>query len=46
MKDSEILERIKLGDEAVLDYLYKKNFKMMTKMVMNNNGNDDEAKDI
>ncbi len=46
MKDSEILERIKLGDEAVLDYLYKKNFKMMTKMVMNNNGNEDEAKDI
>jgi RNA polymerase sigma factor (sigma-70 family) len=46
MKDSEILERIKQGDEVVLDYLYKKNFKMMTKMVMNNNGNEDEAKDI
>jgi RNA polymerase sigma factor (sigma-70 family) len=46
MKDSEILERIKKGDESALDYLYKKNFKMMTKMVMNNNGNEDEAKDI
>ncbi len=46
MKDNEILERIKLGDEAVLDHLYKKNYKMMTKMVMNNNGNEDEAKDI
>ncbi|MBC8110827.1 MAG: sigma-70 family RNA polymerase sigma factor, partial [Verrucomicrobia bacterium] len=34
------------GDERVLDYLYKKNFKMMTKIVINNNGSEDEAKDI
>lgn len=46
MKDSEILDRIKQGDESALDYLYKKNFKMMTKMVMNNSGTEDEAKDI
>lgn len=46
MKDSEILERIKKGDESALDYLYKKNYKMMTKLVINNNGSEDEAKDV
>jgi len=46
MKDSEILAKIKQGDESALDYLYKKNFKMMTKMVINNSGSEDEAKDI
>ena len=46
MKDSEILEKIRKGDESALDYLYKKNFKMMTKLVINNNGTEDEAKDI
>jgi RNA polymerase sigma factor (sigma-70 family) len=46
MKDSEILARIRQGDEGALDYLYKKNYKMMTKMVINNSGTEDEAKDI
>ncbi len=46
MKDSEILERIRKGDESALDYLYKKNYKMMTKLVINNNGSEDEAKDV
>jgi RNA polymerase sigma factor (sigma-70 family) len=46
MKDSEILAKIRQGDEGALDYLYKKNYKMMTKMVINNSGNEDEAKDI
>jgi RNA polymerase sigma factor (sigma-70 family) len=46
MRDSEILEKIRKGDESALDYLYKKNFKMMTKLVINNNGTEDEAKDI
>jgi RNA polymerase sigma factor (sigma-70 family) len=46
MKDSEILARIRQGDEGALDYLYKKNYKMMTKMVINNSGTEDEAKDV
>lgn len=46
MKDSEIIKRIKQGDESALDYLYKKNYKMMTRMVLNNNGTEEEAKDI
>jgi len=46
LSDEDILKRIRQGDESALDYLYKKNFKMMTKLVMNNNGNEDEAKDI
>jgi RNA polymerase sigma factor (sigma-70 family) len=46
MKDSEIIEKIKRGDERALDYLYKKNYRMMVKMIIKNNGSEDEAKDI
>ena len=46
ISDDEVLRRIREGDESALDYLYKKNYKMMTKLVMNNNGNEEEAKDI
>lgn len=46
MKDSEIIEKIKRGDETALDYLYKKNYRMMVKMIIKNNGSEDEAKDI
>ena len=46
MKDSEVLARIHRGDEAALDFLYKKYFRMMTKMVITNSGTEEEAKDI
>ncbi len=46
MKDREILERISKGDEEALDYLYKKYYKMMTNIVLKNNGTLDEAKDV
>jgi len=46
MKDSEILDRIEKGDEKALDYLYKKYYRMMTKLVITNSGTEDEAKDI
>jgi RNA polymerase sigma factor (sigma-70 family) len=46
MKDHEILDRIRSGDERVLDMLYKKYFRMMAKIVLGNNGTEDDAKDI
>ncbi|MEQ9006522.1 MAG: sigma factor, partial [Ekhidna sp.] len=46
MKDSEILEGISRGDERMLDHLYKKYYRMMTKIVLSNNGTEDEAKDV
>ena len=46
MKDRVILERIGQGDERVLDYLYKKYYRMMVKLVTDNSGTEDEAKDI
>ncbi|MEM7297668.1 MAG: sigma-70 family RNA polymerase sigma factor [Bacteroidota bacterium] len=46
MKDSEILERIGRGDERVLDHLYKKYYRMMTRIVLSNNGTEEEAKDV
>ena len=46
MKDKEILERIGQGDEKALDHLYTKHYRMMVKMVIDNNGTEEEAKDI
>src|SRR5690606_35971161 len=46
MNDSEILEKISGGDERALDYLYKKYYRMMVKLVVSNNGSEEEAKDI
>jgi len=46
MKDSEILRRISHGDERVLDHLYKKYYRMMTRIVLSNNGTEEEAKDV
>jgi RNA polymerase sigma factor (sigma-70 family) len=46
MTDIQILQKVKNGDESALDYLYKKNYKMMTRIIITNNGTEDEAKDI
>jgi len=46
MKESELLSKIHKGDEKALEYLYKKYYRMMTRMVMTNNGTEQEAKDI
>jgi len=46
MKDHEVLERVSRGDEKALDYLYKKYFRMMVRVVTSNSGTEDEAKDI
>ncbi|MCS6820465.1 MAG: sigma-70 family RNA polymerase sigma factor [Microscillaceae bacterium] len=46
MKDSELLKRIQLGDETALDYIYKKNYRMMVRLITKNSGNEEEAKDI
>ncbi|MDH4058046.1 MAG: sigma-70 family RNA polymerase sigma factor [Cyclobacteriaceae bacterium] len=45
-KEQEIFERICKGDEKALEQLYKKYYRMMTKMVITNSGTEDEARDI
>lgn len=46
MKDSEVLAKISEGDESALDFLYKKYYRMMIKLVITNSGTEDEARDI
>ncbi len=46
MKEAELFERIKKGDEDALEVIYKKYYRMMTKLVLSNNGTEEEAKDI
>lgn len=46
MKDQQVLQQIRNGDESALKDLYKKYYRMMVSMVMRNNGTEEEAKDI
>lgn len=46
MNDQEILVRLKQGDENTLDLLYKQHYRMMIKLIVKNNGSEEEAKDI
>jgi RNA polymerase sigma factor (sigma-70 family) len=46
MKDSEVLARIVKGDETALEFLYKKYYRMMTKLVISNSGTEEEARDV
>ena len=46
MDEKVVFERICSGDEGALDLVYTKYYRMMTKLVINNNGTEQEAKDI
>ena len=46
MNEKEIFSRICQGDESALEEIYKKYYRMMTKLVISNSGTEDEAKDI
>lgn len=46
MNEKEIFERIQGGDEKALELLYKKYYRMMTKLVITNSGTEEEARDI
>lgn len=46
MNEKEIFERIQGGDEKALEVLYKKYYRMMTKLVITNSGTEEEARDI
>ena len=46
MSEAELFERVKEGDEKALEFLYKKYYRMMTKLVITNSGTEEEAKDV
>ncbi len=46
MKDQEVIDQIVRGDEKALDFLYTKNYRMMTNLIIKNSGTEEEAKDI
>ena len=46
MNEKELFERICKGDEKSLEFLYKKYYRMMTKLVITNSGTEEEARDI
>ncbi len=46
MDEKEIFERIQKGDEKALEFIYKKYYRMMTKLVITNSGTEEEALDV
>jgi RNA polymerase sigma factor (sigma-70 family) len=44
--EKELFERICNGDEKALEFIYKKYYRMMTKLVITNSGTEDEARDV
>ncbi len=46
MTDQEIFKQICRGDEHALEVVYQKNYRMMMRLVQNNSGTEQEAKDI
>ncbi len=46
MNDREVLRLVKNGEEKALDYLYKKYFKMMERLIRSNSGSTQDAKDV
>ncbi len=46
LDEVEIFDRIQKGDEKALEVVYKKYYRMMTKLVITNSGTEDEARDV
>jgi RNA polymerase sigma factor (sigma-70 family) len=46
MDDAQIIELIQKGDERAIDFLYRKHYRMMARLVMRNSGTEEEAKDV
>lgn len=46
MDEKNVFEQICKGDEKALEYLYKKYYRMMTKLVITNSGTEEEARDV
>jgi RNA polymerase sigma factor (sigma-70 family) len=46
MNEKEIFDRIQKGDEKALELIYKKYYRMMTKLVISNSGTEEEARDV
>ena len=44
--EKELFERIQKGDEKALEFIYKKYYRMMTKLVITNSGTEEEARDV
>ena len=46
LDEKEVYERIQKGDEKALEIIYKKYYRMMTKLVITNSGTEEEARDV
>lgn len=46
MNEKDLFERIQKGDEKALEFIYKKYYRMMTKLVITNSGTEEEARDV
>lgn len=45
-QDKHLLEGVALNDRKVIESIYRDNYPMIQSLILNNNGNSDEARDI
>ena len=46
LNEKDLFDRIQKGDEKALEFIYKKYYRMMTKLVITNSGTEEEARDV
>ena len=46
MSDDQVLELTRQGNEQALEFLYRKYYRMMLRLVVKNSGSEEEAKDV
>ena len=46
VNEKDLFDRIQKGDEKALEFIYKKYYRMMTKLVITNSGTEEEARDV
>ncbi len=45
-KEAELLKRLAKNEKSAIDAIYKDNYKLIQQLIINNNGTEDDARDI
>jgi RNA polymerase sigma factor (sigma-70 family) len=45
-KEAELLKRLAKNEKAAIESIYKDNYKLIQQLIINNNGSEDDARDI
>ena len=46
LKEAELLKRLAKNEKAAIELIYKENYRLIQQLIINNNGTEDDARDI